>query len=107
MTTAGVRLLDKKLTLGGNWTSAAANNHVPVNYLPSTAYELLNVFLTYEPVKDVAFNFTVDNVLNSYYRPYAIPKGTSDGTTQNDVFWAAPPPGIVYKGSLRVRFSAL
>ncbi len=107
VTTAGVRLLDKKLTIGGWWTSAAANTHVPANYLPSTSYDLLSFFLTYEPVKDVAFNFTVDNALNAYYRPYAIPIAASDGTTQNDVLWAAPPPGIVYKGSLRVRFSAL
>lgn len=107
VTTAGVRLLDKKLTIGGNWTSAAANNHVPANYLPSTAYDLVNLFLTYEPVKDLTFGFTVDNVLNAYYRPYAIPIGATDGTTQNDVLWTAPPPGIVYKGSMRVRFSAL
>jgi len=107
VTTAGVRLLDRKLTIGGNWTSAAANNHVPANYLPSTAYDLVNLFLTYEPVKDLTFGFTVDNVLNAYYRPYAIPIGATDGTTQNDVLWTAPPPGIVYKGSMRVRFSAL
>lgn len=107
VTTAGLRLLDKTLTVGGSWTSAAANNHVPENYLPTTPYDLLNFFLTYEPVKDVTLGFTVDNALNAYYRPYAIPKAASDGSSQNDVLWAAPPPGIVYKGSLRVRFSAL
>ena len=107
VTTAGVRLLDKTLTIGGSWVSAAANTHVPANYLPSTSYDLVNLFLTYEPVKDVTLGFTVDNLLNEYYRPYAIPKSATDGSSQNDVLWAAPPPGTVYKGSLRVRFSAL
>lgn len=55
----------------------------------------------------MTLGFTVDNLLNEYYRPYAIPKSASDGSSQNDVLWAAPPPGTVYKGSLRVRFSAL
>jgi hemoglobin/transferrin/lactoferrin receptor protein len=107
VTTAGIRLLDRKMTISGAWTSAAANDHVPENYLPSTSYDLLNLYLTYEPVKELWVNFSVDNVLNAYYRPYAIPKLTGDGTTQNDVLWAAPPPGIVYKGTVRMRFSAM
>ena len=58
-------------------------------------------------MKDLTLAFGVDNILNEYYRPYAIPKSTYDGATQNDVLWTAPPPGIVYKGSMRVRFSAM
>jgi hemoglobin/transferrin/lactoferrin receptor protein len=107
VTTLGVRLLDRKLTIGGYWTSAAANLNVPAGYLPSTSYDLINLFLTYEPVKDVMLGFTVDNLLNEYYRPFAIPVSANDGSAQNDILWAAPPPGTVYKGSLRVRFSAL
>jgi hemoglobin/transferrin/lactoferrin receptor protein len=107
VTTGGVRLLERKLTIGGAWISAASNQNVPENYLPNTSYDLVNLFLTYEPAKDLWLNFTVDNALNRYYRPYAIPRMTGDGTTQNDVLWAGPPPGVVYKGTMRVRFSAM
>jgi hemoglobin/transferrin/lactoferrin receptor protein len=107
VTTAGVRLLDRKLTLAASWVSAASNQHVPVTYTPSTSYDLLNFYLTYDPVQDLTLAFGIDNILNEYYRPYAIPKSTYDGATQNDVLWTAPPPGIVYKGSMRVRFSAM
>lgn len=107
VTTAGVRLLERKLTLAASWVSAASNQHVPVTYTPSTSYDLLNFYLTYDPVQDLTLAFGIDNILNEYYRPYAIPKSTYDGATQNDVLWTAPPPGIVYKGSMRVRFSAM
>lgn len=107
VTTFGVRLLERKLTLAASWVSAASNQHVPVTYTPSTSYDLLNFYLTYDPVKDLTLAFGIDNILNEYYRPYAIPKSTYDGATQNDVLWTAPPPGIVYKGSMRVRFSAM
>ncbi len=107
VTTAGVRLLERKLTLAASWVSAAANLHVPDTYLPSTSYDLLNFYLTYDPTPDLTLGFGIDNILNEYYRPYAIPKSSYDGATQNDVLWSAPPPGIVYKGSMRVRFSAM
>jgi hemoglobin/transferrin/lactoferrin receptor protein len=106
VTSGGIRLLDRKMTIGASWSSVASNQHVPANWLPATSYDLLNFHLTYEPVKDLWVNFTVDNALNRYYRPYAIPKSTST-EVQNDTLWASVPPGIVYKGSMRVRFSAM
>jgi hemoglobin/transferrin/lactoferrin receptor protein len=51
----------------------------------------------------MTFNFSVENLLNQYYRPYAIPVG-STGDTQNDVKWASAAAGIVFKGGLRYRF---
>ncbi|KAB2880687.1 MAG: TonB-dependent hemoglobin/transferrin/lactoferrin family receptor [Pseudorhodoplanes sp.] len=107
VTTAGVRLLERTLTLAGSWTSAASNQNVPVNYLPNDSYELVNFYLTWIPRPDFAFHFGIDNVLDRYYRPYAMPQTASDGTTQNDVLWASPPPGTVYKASLRVQFGAM
>lgn len=107
VTTAGVRLLERTLTLAGSWTSAASNQNVPVNYLPNDSYELVNFHLTWIPRPDFAFHFGIDNVLDRYYRPYAMPQTASDGTTQNDVLWASPPPGTVYKASLRVQFGAM
>jgi hemoglobin/transferrin/lactoferrin receptor protein len=106
-TTGGVRLLDRKMTLAAQWVSVASNQNVPSTYLPSTSYDLLNFYLTYQPHKDVWLNFTVDNALDRYYRPYAIPRGSDSGGTQNDVLWASVPPGITYKASLRIRFSAM
>ena len=94
------------MTIGASWSSVASNQNVPSNYVPATSYDLLNLFLSYEPVKDLWVNVTVDNVLDRYYRPYAIPKA-SPNENQNDVLWASVPPGIVYKGTVKMRFSAM
>lgn len=101
-TTAGVRLLDRSLILSAQWSSFGANNDVPAGYLPSTAYELVNLYLTWNATKDITFTASVDNLLNQYYRPYAIPGSSSDGTTQNDVLFSSPGPGTVYKAGLKI-----
>ncbi len=107
-TTLGIRSPDRKMTLAGTWVSAASNQHInQLIYIPNTSYELLNLYLSYQPHKDIWLNFSVDNVLDRYYRPYAIPKSSTDGTTQNDVLWTSTPPGVVYKASLRVHFGAM
>ena len=103
-TSGGIRLLDRKLTISGQWASFAATTDIPVGYVPSTAYDLLNVYVAYQPTQDITLSFSVDNILNQYYRPYAIPGAGADGVTQNDVLWSSPGPGIVYKGGLKVHF---
>jgi hemoglobin/transferrin/lactoferrin receptor protein len=103
-TTGGVRLLDRQLTISAQWASVAANTDIPVGYVPSTAYDLVNLYVAYQPTRDITLNFSVDNVLNQYYRPYAIPGNSVDGTTQNDALWTSAGPGIVYKGGLKVHF---
>ena len=103
-TTGGVRLLDRQLTISAQWASVAANTDIPVGYSPSTAYDLVNLYVAYQPTRDITLNFSVDNVLNQYYRPYAIPGNSVDGTTQNDALWTSAGPGIVYKGGLKVHF---
>jgi hemoglobin/transferrin/lactoferrin receptor protein len=103
-TTGGVRLLDRKLTISAQWASVAANTDIPTSYVPSTAYDLVNLYVAYQPTPDVTLNFGIDNILNKYYRPYAIPGAGADGTTQNDVLWTSPGPGIVYKGGLKIHF---
>ena len=50
------------------------------------------------------FSASIDNLLNQYYRPYAIPGSSSDNTTQNDVLWSSPGPGRVYKAGLKIHF---
>ena len=103
-TTAGVRLIDRKLTLSAQWSAVAANTDLPAGYIPSTSYNLVNLYTSYQATKNVLINLGIDNVLNEYYRPYAIPGGSSDGTTQNDVLWTSPGPGITYKAAIKVHF---
>ncbi len=103
-TTGGVRLLDRTLTLSAQWSSYAANDDLPAGYLPSTAYDLVNLYLTYQATKDIVLTASVENLLNEYYRPYAIPGSSTDGTTQNDVLFSSPGPGITYKAGLKIHF---
>ncbi len=102
-TTAGVRLFDNRLTLSAMWTSVKANTDIPVTYTPATSYDLVNLYLAFKPTQDLTLNLSVENVLNQYYRPYAIPIG-STGDTQNDVKWASAGAGIVFKGGLKYHF---
>jgi hemoglobin/transferrin/lactoferrin receptor protein len=104
ITTGGVRLLDRRLTLAAQWGSFGPNNDVPAGYLPSTGYELVNLYLTWNATKDIVFSASIDNLLNQYYRPYAIPGSSTDGTPQNDVLWSSPGPGRVYKAGLKIHF---
>ena len=106
-TTGGVRLLDRKLTLSAQWSAVAANNDVPAGYLPSTSYNLVNLYATYQPTKDVTVNLGIDNVFNEYYRPYAIPGSSTDGTSQNDALWTSAGPGVTYKAALKVHFGGV
>ena len=106
-TTGGVRLLDRKLTLSAQWSAVSANTDIPTGYIPSTSYNLVNLYATYQATKDVTVNLGIDNVLNEYYRPYAVPGSSTDGTTQNDVLWTAPGPGITYKAAVKVHFGGV
>jgi hemoglobin/transferrin/lactoferrin receptor protein len=103
-TTGGVRLLDRRLILAAQWSSFGANNDIPTGYLPATGYELVNLYATWHATKDVMFTASIDNLLNQYYRPYAVPGSSTDGTTQNDVLWSSPGPGRVYKAGLKIHF---
>jgi hemoglobin/transferrin/lactoferrin receptor protein len=106
-TTGGVRLLDRRLILAAQWSSFGANNDIPAGYLPSTGYELVNLYLTWNATKDIVFSASIDNLLNQYYRPYAIPGSSNDGTPQNDVLWSSPGPGRVYKAGLKIHFGGV
>jgi hemoglobin/transferrin/lactoferrin receptor protein len=103
-TTGGLRLLDRKLIISAQWSSYAALTDLPAGYLPSTAYNLVNLYLTYQATKDVVLTASVQNLLNEYYRPYAIPGSSTDGTTQNDVLFSSPGAGITFKAGLKVHF---
>ena len=103
-TTGGLRFLENRLILSVMWTNVKGNNNIPITYLPGTSYDLVNLYLTAKPTKDVTVNFSVENLLNQYYRPYAIPTSSDFTSTQNDVKWASAGAGIVFKGGLRYHF---
>ncbi len=65
-----------------------------------------NLYATYQATKDIVVNLGIDNLFNQYYRPYAIPGGSTDGTTQNDALWTKPRPGITYKAAIKIHFGS-
>ncbi|MFD2181594.1 TonB-dependent hemoglobin/transferrin/lactoferrin family receptor [Rhodoplanes azumiensis] len=103
VTTVGARFLDRKITAMVRWAAVASNDDIPANYIPASSYNLVNVYLGYQPTPDVLMSFGIDNLLNQYYRPYAIAKSADVGA-QNDLLWASPAPGITFKGSVKIRF---
>ncbi len=103
-TTAGVRLLDRKLTASLQWASVGANTDIPAGYVPSTSYDLLNMYVTYQPTRDITLNLALTNMLNQYYRPFAVPGSSTDGTSQNDLLWTSAGAGFTVKGGLKIHF---
>jgi len=103
-TTGGLRFFDNRVVASVMWTSVRSNTALPVTYLPATSYELVNLYLTAKPTKDLTVTFSVENLLNQYYRPYAVPTSADFTSTQNDVKWASAGAGIVFKGGLRYHF---
>ncbi len=103
-TTAGLRFLERRLSVTAQWESAAANRDLPAGYLPATSYDLVNIYLAYQATPDITMSFSATNILNQYYRPYAIPGSSTDGTTQNDVLFSSPGAGTVYKVGLKAHF---
>ncbi len=89
-TTFGVRLLDRKLSAAVRWQSVAGRGDVPAGFTPRPGYDLVNLYLGWDPTPNMSFGASVENVLNQYYVRYL------DGM---------PSPGVTYKASLRVRFS--
>jgi hemoglobin/transferrin/lactoferrin receptor protein len=66
------------------------NNKTP-DFNPTTAYNLVKLYIGYEPMPDVLTALTVDNLLNEQYTRYL------------DYL---PSPGVTVKGSLKIRFGS-
>ena len=76
-TTAGVRLFDNRLWCSRRmWSSVSANNDIPVGYLPATSLRSRQSVSDMSSDQDIRSQLSVDNLLNQYYRPYAIPGGS-------------------------------
>lgn len=103
VTTFGMRFLDGRLTTMIRWAAVDHKTDLPANYLPSHHYNLVNLQANYKVTEYTTFTFNVDNLLNSYYQPYAVPRSTGTDN-QNDSLWASAARGITVKASLRVLF---
>jgi len=103
-TTAGIRFAENKAQLSMAWTNVKGNTDIPANYLPGTSYDLVNLYLSVKPTKNLTLMASVENLLNQYYRPYAIPRSSIGGETQNDALWASAGAGITFKGGLKYHF---
>ena len=102
-TTGGVRLLDRRLILAAQWATFGPNNNMPAGYLPSTAYDLINLYLTWNATKDIAFSASIDNLFDRYYGPMPFP-AVRPTARRNDILWSSPGPGRVYKAGLKIHF---
>jgi len=97
--TAGARFLDRKLTVAVRWAAVSAKdaNDIPLTdtgdltFAPSRHFNLVKLYIGYQPTPDVLAGFSVDNLLNEEYTPYMN---------------AIAEPGITFRGELKVRFGA-
>jgi hemoglobin/transferrin/lactoferrin receptor protein len=112
-TTLGVRLFERKLTASVRWTAVAAKpasqtpdrdrNGIP-DFLPTDAYNLVNLYVAYEPTPGVVAHFGIENLLNEYYIPYLAGAPNIPGNPPGVIF---PGPGITYKIGAQIRFGVL
>lgn len=87
---AGVRFWDRKMSASVRYAAVAAKKDVPVGTNPRDAYNLLNMYLTYQPNDNVMAVLSVENLLNEYYVRY--PE-------------LLPQPGITVKASVKIRLA--
>jgi len=68
--TAGLRFLDNSLVVGARWTSLAAQKRVPDDSPTSEAYDLFDVFATYEHNRYFSTAVSLKNITDEQYIPY-------------------------------------
>ena len=65
-------------------------------------YDLVNLYVGYQPTPDILASFGIDNVFNKYYVRYMNAEGQSQPSQPPAIIF--PSPGITFKGGLRIRF---
>jgi hemoglobin/transferrin/lactoferrin receptor protein len=114
-TTFGVRLLERKLTMSVSWQAVAAKTASEIpdrdkngfpDFAPVSAYNLVNLYLGYQPTPDALAYFGIDNLFNQYYVRYMNAEGGSPPGSGNPPPYVFPSPGITLKGGLKLRFGA-
>ena len=88
LTTLGVRMFDRKLTVAVRWLAVNAKDAEDIpnsaaitgkpDLPPTNSYNVVNLYAGYSPVPDVTAAIAVDNLFNVQYAPYmnAMPAGT-------------------------------
>lgn len=87
---AGMRFLDRKLTIAPNWQYASGGSYETIEG-ETVTYKPFNIFgltLGWQPTEDVRTTLVFNNLLNTQYTPYL-----GDN----------PSPGFSVKGTLTVR----
>ena len=109
--TFGVRLFERKLTMMVKWQAVAAKpaSEIPdrnkdglPDFLPVDSYNLVNLYIGYQPTPDILASFGIDNVFNKYYVQYMNAEGQSQPGQPPAIIF--PSPGITFKGGLKIRF---
>ncbi|MFT3670623.1 TonB-dependent hemoglobin/transferrin/lactoferrin family receptor [Aestuariivirga sp.] len=70
VSTLGVRFLDEKATLGARWFAVAAQDRVPTGGIPADAYNLVNLFASYQVNDSLKLALNAENIFNEDYRRY-------------------------------------
>lgn len=104
--TLGGRFLDRKLTVAVAWQAVAAKHQEDIPrdasgdlVFPATgAYNLVNLYVGYQPAPNVLASFSIENLLNEQYTRYMT--AYPNEITQTIVGF--PQPGITVKGTLKV-----
>ena len=81
-----MRLLDRKLTMAVRWQAVAAKTASEIpdrdksglpDFAPVDAYNLVNLYIGYQPTPDMLASFGIDNLFNQYYVQYMNAEGQS------------------------------
>ena len=108
LTTLGVRMFDRKLTVAVRWLAVNAKDAEDIpntaaitgnpDLPPTNSYNVVNLYAGYSPVPDVTAAIAVDNLFNVQYAPYMNAYASGNSVPP------FPSPGVTVKGSLKVRF---
>jgi hemoglobin/transferrin/lactoferrin receptor protein len=119
-TTLGARSLDRRLTVSVRWQAVAAKdpNDIPPGpeappgatqgppyaYFPTSAFNLVHLYLGYQINPDALASFSVENLFNQQYSRYLdVSPNPAHGANSTPLPFFSP--GITIKGALTVRFS--
>ena len=104
-TTLGTRFWDRKMTVAVRWQAVSAKtaDEIPsASYPPTDAYNLVNLYIGYQPNPDVLASLSVENLLNEDYARYLTYYPNPNSSSAPPLGF--PQPGITVKAALKIRF---
>jgi hemoglobin/transferrin/lactoferrin receptor protein len=119
-TTLGARFLDRRLIVSVRWQAVANKNPAdippgaeapagaksgpPFAYFPTSAFNLVDLYVGYQINPDALASFQVENLFDVQYSRY-LNVAPSPGRGPNSTPLPFFSPGITIKGALTVRFT--